>query len=412
MPKSTEFDNSGTSDDCIKIKQDANIPGNYLLDGPDIRDPSPDLNFRLYYCLQMFFANGGSDCFVVSAGTYTDYNITTAAQQITNALDAVEKEDDPTLIVFCDVAGLPAIDYYTLYQAALAQAAGLRDRFVIIDTLRNESISTLDSGFRFKIGINNLSFGAAYYPWLQTSLKYYYDEMELKIIDDNSQLWFLRNDDDNTYSVYHKCPLLYTEIINQMSKFRVELPPASAIAGVYAQVDAARGVWKAPANYSLNSVIKPIVSISSKEQNSMNYSQDGKSVNAIRSFPGKGVLVWGARTLAGNDNEWRYISVRRFFSIVEENLKKATEFCVFEPNNANTWVKAKAMIENYLNSKWRAGALSGSKPEDSYYVRVGLRQTMTPQDILDGKMIFEIGMAVVRPAEFIVLQFSKNMSSP
>jgi len=135
----------------------------------------------------------------------------------------------------------------------------------------------------------------------------------------------------------------------------------------------------------------------------------GKSVNAIRAFTGKGTMVWGARTLAGNDNEWRYISVRRFFNMVEESVEKATSRFVFEPNDANTWVKVRAMIENFLLVQWRAGALAGAKPEQAFYVRVGLGQTMTAEDILKGYMHVEIGMAVVRPAEFIVLKFSHKM---
>ncbi len=136
----------------------------------------------------------------------------------------------------------------------------------------------------------------------------------------------------------------------------------------------------------------------------------GKSVNAIRSFTGKGPLVWGARTLAGNDNEWRYVSVRRLFIFVEESVKKATEAFVFEPNDANTWVKIQAMIENFLTTLWRQGALQGVKPEHAFYVAVGLGKTMTALDILEGRMIIEIGMAAVRPAEFIILRFSHKMA--
>ncbi|HEX6427319.1 MAG TPA: phage tail sheath C-terminal domain-containing protein, partial [Niastella sp.] len=136
----------------------------------------------------------------------------------------------------------------------------------------------------------------------------------------------------------------------------------------------------------------------------------GKSINAIRAFTGKGTLIFGARTLAGNDNEWRYISVRRFFNMVEESTKKATEPFVFESNDANTWVRVQGMIENFLTTLWRQGALQGAKPEHAFYVAVGLGKTMTALDILEGRMIVEIGMAVVRPAEFIILRFSHKMA--
>ena len=113
--------------------------------------------------------------------------------------------------------------------------------------------------------------------------------------------------------------------------------------------------------------------------------------------------------MAGNDNEWRYVSVRRLFNMVEESVKKATEQFVFEPNDANTWVKVKAMISNYLTVLWRQGALAGAKPEHAFYVACGLGATMTAQDILEGKLFVEIGMAAVRPAEFIILRFSHKM---
>ncbi len=199
-------------------------------------------------------------------------------------------------------------------------------------------------------------------------------------------------------------------IFQSIRKEYLTLPPSSTIAGVYASVDSARGVWKAPANVSLNQVADVTTLIDRQIQDNLNiHPATGKSINAIRPFTGKGIMVWGARTLAGNDNEWRYVPVRRFFNMAEESIKKATEQFVFEPNDANTWVKVRAMIENFLILQWRAGALAGATPDDAFYVRIGLGQTMTAQDILNGYMIVEIGMAVVRPAEFIVLNFSHKM---
>ena len=159
-------------------------------------------------------------------------------------------------------------------------------------------------------------------------------------------------------------------------------------------------------------MLEPAVTITNDLKDDLNVDPaSGKSVNAIRAFAGKGTLVWGARTLAGNDNEWRYVPVRRFFNMVEESIKKATGLFVFEPNDANTWVKVRAMIENFLTVQWREGALAGAKPEHAFFVAVGLGETMTAQDILEGCMIVEIGMAVVRPAEFIVLSFSHKMQT-
>nr|MCU0388602.1 phage tail sheath subtilisin-like domain-containing protein [Chitinophagaceae bacterium] len=204
---------------------------------------------------------------------------------------------------------------------------------------------------------------------------------------------------------------VYKNIQTGVGNSTTVMPPSGAIAGIYALVDRTRGVWKAPANVSLSNVIGPATTFTATELDNLNVDAvSGKSVNAIRSFTGKGTLVFGARTLAGNDNEWRYISVRRFFNMVEESCKKSTEPFVFEPNDANTWVKVQGMIENFLTVLWRQGALQGAKPEHAFYVAVGLGKTMTALDILEGRMIIEIGMAVVRPAEFIILQFSHKMA--
>jgi len=192
----------------------------------------------------------------------------------------------------------------------------------------------------------------------------------------------------------------------------VVLPPSGAVAGVYAATDSNRGVWKAPANVSLANVIEPVIKLDNTKQDGLNVdATTGKSINAIRAFSGKGTLVWGARTLAGNDNEWRYISVRRFFNMVEESVKKSTYWAVFEPNDANTWVKVRGMIENYLTQKWREGALAGATTKDAFFVKCGLGTTMTSQDILEGRMNVEIGMAIVRPAEFIILKFSHKLQT-
>ena len=205
----------------------------------------------------------------------------------------------------------------------------------------------------------------------------------------------------------------YTIVGNIVEHIKRELsrvPPSAAVAGVYAFVDSSRGVWKAPANVSLNRVASPSEAIDDVTQEKLNVDTvGGKSINAIRFFTGRGTIVWGARTLAGNDNEWRYINVRRFFNLVEESVKKSTAWAVFEPNAAPLWIKVKGMIENYLTLKWRDGALAGARPNDAFYVKVGLGQTMTAQDILEGRLNVEIGMAVVRPAEFIVLKFSHIM---
>ncbi|MDY0933104.1 phage tail sheath family protein [Chryseobacterium sp. CFBP8996] len=359
--------------------------------------PSP---FKMYYAMQMYFANGGGPCYVVSVGSAVGYPTGVDAvdfDELKDGLATLEKEDEPTLIVFPDAEGLSTTHAYQLYNLALDQAEDLKDRFVIMDvlgdvsTFRTAGPSSGPSGERLK-------YGAAYYPKLETVLTYSYDPAI--IVADNKTLEYFKTNDSELYNLAKAA----------MESKSVVLAPSSSMAGVYAKVDATSGVFKAPANVGLNFVVAPIEKISHQDQEALNVdATSGKSINAIRTFTGKGTLVWGARTLDGNSNEWRYISVRRFFNMVEESVKKATERFVFEPNTANTWIRVQTMIENFLNQQWQDGALAGSKPEDAYYVSVGLNKTMSAQDILEGRMIIEIGMAAVRPAEFIVLRFSHKL---
>lgn len=203
---------------------------------------------------------------------------------------------------------------------------------------------------------------------------------------------------------------LYKNFLAKIALSTSQVPPSGAVVGIYAAIDDLRGVWKSPANVSINSIVGPVTAIDNTFHDDLNVDTNaGKSINAIRAYTGKGTLIYGGRTLAGNDNEWRYVSVRRTFNMVEESVKRASGLFVFEPNDANTWVKVKGMIENFLVNLWRQGALVGAKPEQAFYVKVGLGVTMISTDVLEGRMIVECGLAVVRPAEFIILKFAQKM---
>jgi len=202
---------------------------------------------------------------------------------------------------------------------------------------------------------------------------------------------------------------LYTDVMNEIAALMNTMPPAAAMAGIYTMVDSTRGVWKAPANVSLNAVVSPLVNISHEEQENLNVSTTGKSINAIRPFVGEGTLVWGARTLDGNSLDWRYINVRRTMIMIEESIRLACKAYVFEPNTANTWVTLRSMIENFLTSVWKQGGLAGASPEDAFSVHVGLGETMTPVDILEGILRITVLVAVTRPAEFIEVTFQQQM---
>jgi phage tail sheath protein FI len=294
--------------------------------------------------------------------------------------------------------------------AALDQAGTLKDRFVIADVF--DGTTDLTSGGnlatnRGYVTSTSLKYGALYYPFVKTSMNYYVTAAEDNVnvsINGGAAVTLAAAATSNTTA--------YNMVKQELKNNYLVMPPSGAVAGVYAAVDTARGVWKAPANVALADTIEPVIKLDNTKQDQLNIdTTGGKSINAIRSFAGKGTLVWGARTLAGNDNEWRYVSVRRFFNMVEESVKKSTYWAVFEPNDANTWVKVRGMIENYLTQKWREGALAGATTKDAFFVRCGLGVTMTSQDILEGRMNVEIGMAVVRPAEFIILKFSHKLQT-
>ncbi|CAQ84203.1 MULTISPECIES: phage tail sheath family protein [Photorhabdus] len=184
------------------------------------------------------------------------------------------------------------------------------------------------------------------------------------------------------------------------------IPPSAAIAGIYCSVDRTRGVWKAPANVILQGGVKPKFKVTDDLQGIYN---TGKAINMIREFPNTGVTIWGARTLKDEDN-WRYIPVRRLFNSAERDIKNAMSFAVFEPNSQPTWKAVHRAIDNYLYALWQQGGLAGNKAEQAYFVQIGKGITMTDDDIKQGKMIVKVGMAAVRPAEFIILQFSQNVA--
>lgn len=206
-----------------------------------------------------------------------------------------------------------------------------------------------------------------------------------------------------------KSSAVYNRILRTMALKLNRLPPSAAIAGLYTRVDNAHSVWKAPANASLNAVIGPSVSVSHEEQEDLNVTAGGKSVNAIRSFIGDGVLVWGARTLDGISLDWRYVNVRRTAIMLEESLRRALAAYGFAPNTADTWGTVKGMATDFLTSIWKRGGLAGASPDEAFSVQVGLGQTMTAEDILEGHMNVRVLVAPSWPAEFIEITIQQGM---
>jgi hypothetical protein len=179
------------------------------------------------------------------------------------------------------------------------------------------------------------------------------------------------------------------------------VPPSGHMAGVWARSDGERGVHKAPANEVVRGVLEPVAQITKGEQDTLNPI----GVNCIRTFTGRGVRIWGARTLS-SDPAWRYVNVRRMFNMVEKSIEHATQWVVFEPNDQNLWARIRRDIGAYLTTVWRDGMLFGTSPGEAFYVKCDAE--LNPPEIRDqGKLIIEVGMAPVKPAEFVIFRFSQ-----
>ena len=413
---------------------------------------SPDTMFYLYNCIRLFYQNGGNDCYIMSIGIYGEGNadkksVISSDDFGDSVFEELKKKFEPTMILVPDMAGKSTAECYKIYVNILRHCKETQSRFGVFDVIKagtgDFDLKEDMAEFRDKIGFEALNYGAAYYPWLHTSivpesevsftnltnketdlLSMFLNPADVKRMGEmrtraNEKI-VAENDpeikkklQDETDTQLHQSLLAQSEVYKHLMaeiRFRLNLlPPASAMAAVYSLVDSTRGVWKAPANVSLFTVNSPALSISTEELETMNIDAvNGKSINAIRSFPGLGSLVWGARTLDGNSQDWRYINVRRTMIMIEQSLKLACRAYVFEPNDSATWVTMKAMMNNFLTNLWKQGALAGSVPEQAFDVQIGLGVTMTPTDILDGCLQITVKLALVRPAEFIVLTFQQQ----
>ena len=205
---------------------------------------------------------------------------------------------------------------------------------------------------------------------------------------------------DSTYAaIYHPWLQMFDPLMKTNSYF----PPSASMAGIYARVDNMRGVHKAPANEVVRSCTGLSVNYNEVEQGKVN----PKGINLIRSLPGQGIRVWGARTMS-SDPSWKYINVRRLFIYVEESIRANTNWAVFEPNDANLWMRVEGTIHMFLNTLWRSGALAGSSEDQAFFINIG-PSTMTQDDILNGRLICVIGIAPVRPAEFVIFRITQKM---
>jgi len=291
---------------------------------------------------------GGGDGLELPLGVEDYLRTDTDKEAIRRGLTAFNEIDEIAILYSPD-------SYFTpnLTERLISHCERLKDRFVIIDSRR---------GLSDPDGVNPRNdrptlYGAFYYPWLK--------------------------------------------VYNPITKLDKTVPPGGHVAGIYARSDIERGVHKAPANEVVRGATDVEFRITKGEQDILN----PRGVNCIRAFSGRGIRVWGARTLSSN-TLWKYVNVRRLFIFIEESIDEGTQWVVFEPNNEQLWARVKQTITQFLTTVWRTGALMGMTADEAFFVKCD-RTTMTQDDIDNGRLIVLIGISPTKPAEFVIFRIAQ-----
>lgn len=437
-----------------------------------LQAPGNESSFNLYNSLRLFYANGGGNCYIVSVGDYTDQGdkpggVPIDPARLEKGLKATADQTGPTMLVIPDAVLLStSAQFYSIAGQMLKQCGETQDRVAILDVYDTETLDQEKPGFNLEmervkkefyegVGDAFLNYGMAYFPFLNSSVvqpsEILYTNFDIGIpgATTTKTLTTLQNDiltveaqrrygtdpvqyglvssyirdiDPNrtnptdsvavtklNQNLVNALPIL-GQIENVIASKIDLLPPSGAMAGVFTFIDQTRGVWNAPANTTLASVVSPTLKLNSEQQGELNKPLNGKAIDVIRQFPGRGSVVWGARTLDGNSNDWRYIQVRRTLIYVEQSIKLALDQFVFAANDGKTWVGAVSMVSNFLQGLWSQGGLMGSTATEAFTVECGLGSTMTPLDVLEGYMIVQVTLQMIHPAEFIELTFKQKMA--
>lgn len=276
---------------------------------------------------------------------------------------ALQAQDDINIVVVPDVMSPPPggkLDrdsVIALQRAMIDHCEFMKDRVAILDTPPGLNAKEARIWRRETTKFDS-SYAAMYYPWIQVQ--------------------------------------------DPVSNRPIMIPPSGHMAGIWARSDNTRGVHKAPANETIRGVIGLEREITKGEQDTLN----PEGVNCIRAFPGMGIRVWGARTLSGSNPSWRYLNVRRLFNYVEKSIERNTQWVVFEPNDPRLWGRIRRDVTAFLTNVWRTGALFGLTPEEAFYVKCD--EETNPQSQRDvGMLVIEIGIAPVKPAEFVIFRISQ-----
>ncbi|MFW7226976.1 MULTISPECIES: phage tail sheath family protein [unclassified Serratia (in: enterobacteria)] len=340
----------------------------------------------LAYSLRHFFENGGLQCYVLSLGPGKVESVERlkdliAALQTTRILDIILADEQTGLVLVPELSelndvivssfpednfGTGVVDtaslWYQGWEAVLTLCRQDQQRFALLELPEDPAQAVALTKQSFSADL--CQCGAAWWPRLETC---YRDET-----------------------------LAY-----------VLLSPLPAVAAAIQRSACDKGVWKAPANITLNSTLRPTQSILTSQ---VLLGSRGVSCNLIRSFVGKGVCLWGCRTLVDGDNtDWRYIQTRLLVNSVERYLSKLARAYLFEPNNSQTWMKLKGQVWTWLRQQWLAGAFFGTVEDDAFSLSIGLNETMSEDDILCGKIILQVSLALLAPAEFIDISLALDL---
>jgi len=303
-------------------------------------------NAKLAQAVYGFFNNGGTRCWVIAA-TETDWADIAGLSAKFKGIDEIA------------IVAAPGATTKAQQEALLDHCEGMKDRVAVIDGAQNPA--TLDDRSKIRssdAAVRDSNYGALYFPWIK--------------------------------------------VLDPITGQKVSQPPSGHIAGIYARVDATRGVHKAPANEVIRGALDVERRLSKSDQDGLNPS----GINAIRTFDGT-IKVFGARTLGGDANtEWKYISTRRFFNFLRESIDNGTQWVVFEPNTPALWQSITRNVTAFLTGVWRSGALFGNTAQEAFYVKCDADTNSRAQRDL-GMVVTEVGVAIVRPAEFVIFRLSQ-----
>ena len=317
-----------------------------------------------------FFQNGGTRCYVVNVGR--DNPITGTGQE-RSGLGVLEQIDEIAIVA------APGYTDAASYDALLGHCERMEDRVAILDA--PETVPTL----------NRLTEVA--------TVEADGDESDEDDAENSSEDGLRPRQSEGGYGAFY---YPWITVRDPLSSEIVNVPPSGHIAGIWARSDASRGVHKAPANETIRGALNVSYQLTRGEQAELNPA----GVNCIRLFQDEGIKVWGARTVADSSSEWRYLNVRRLFNMIKESIAESTRWIVFEPNDPTLWKSIRRDVSAFLTLQWREGALMGSTPEEAFFVKCD-EETNPPEVIDAGTVVTRIGIAPVKPAEFVVFRVSQ-----